>query len=49
VLITPHVAGGAADFYPKAGRFIASQIRHFAAGEPLRNVVAGPGHHGVRK
>jgi phosphoglycerate dehydrogenase-like enzyme len=43
VLITPHVAGGAADFYPKAVRFTAAQIRRFAAGEPLRNVVAGPG------
>jgi phosphoglycerate dehydrogenase-like enzyme len=42
VIITPHVAGGAADFYPKAVRFIAGQVRLFAAGEPLRNVVAGP-------
>lgn len=43
VIITPHVAGGAADFYPKAADFIAQQVRRFAAGEPLRNVVAGPG------
>jgi phosphoglycerate dehydrogenase-like enzyme len=42
-IITPHVAGGAADFYPKAKDFIAQQVRRFAAGEPLRNVVAGPG------
>jgi phosphoglycerate dehydrogenase-like enzyme len=41
-IITPHVAGGAADFYPKAAAFIAAQVRSFAAGEPLRNVVAGP-------
>jgi phosphoglycerate dehydrogenase-like enzyme len=41
-LITPHVAGGAADFYPKARDFIAGQVRRFAAGEPLCNVVAGP-------
>lgn len=43
VIITPHIAGGAADFYPKAAAFIAEQVRLFAAGEPLRNVVAGPG------
>lgn len=42
-IITPHVAGGAADFYPKAKDFITRQVRRFAAGEPLRNVVAGPG------
>lgn len=41
-IITPHVAGGAADFYPKAEDFIARQVRRFVSGEPLRNVVAGP-------
>ena len=39
VLITPHVAGGAAAFYPAAARFVAAQVRRFAAGEPLENVV----------
>ncbi len=39
VIITPHVAGGASAFYPLAARFTAGQIRRFAAGEPLRNVV----------
>jgi len=39
VIITPHVAGGASAFYPLAARFAAEQIRRFAAGEPLRNVV----------
>ena len=39
VIITPHVAGGAAAFYPMAEAFIAAQVRRFAAGEPLRNVV----------
>jgi phosphoglycerate dehydrogenase-like enzyme len=39
VLITPHVGGGAAAFYPAAERFVADQIRRFAAGEPLENVV----------
>jgi hypothetical protein len=40
VIITPHVAGGAAAFYPAAMDFIGQQVRRFAAGEPLRNVVA---------
>ena len=39
VIITPHVAGGAAAFYPHAARFVADQIRRFAGGEPLMNVV----------
>ena len=39
VLITPHVAGGAAAFYPLAARFVAEQVHRFAAGEPLQNVV----------
>jgi phosphoglycerate dehydrogenase-like enzyme len=43
VIITPHVAGGADDFYPKAAAFIAAQVRRFVAGEALANVVAGPG------
>lgn len=42
VLITPHVAGGADDFYPKATAFIAAQIRRFASGAPLSNVVVSP-------
>ncbi|HEY0716697.1 MAG TPA: NAD(P)-dependent oxidoreductase, partial [Streptosporangiaceae bacterium] len=43
VLITPHVAGGAAAFYPAAAQFVAAQIRRFAAGEPLENVVVPGG------
>jgi phosphoglycerate dehydrogenase-like enzyme len=43
VLITPHVAGGAAAFYPAAAQFVASQVRRFAASEPLRNVVVAGG------
>jgi phosphoglycerate dehydrogenase-like enzyme len=43
VLITPHMAGGAAAFYPAAARFVADQVRRFAAGQPLENVVV-PGH-----
>ncbi len=48
VIITPHVAGGAAAFYPLAASFVAGQIRSFAAGGPLANVVvpgARPGCH----
>ena len=39
VIITPHVAGGAATFYPRARRFVTEQVRRFAAGEPLENRV----------
>jgi len=39
VLITPHVAGGSATFYPRAKRFLAEQLRRWAAGEPLLNPV----------
>ena len=39
VIITPHVAGGAAAFYPQAARFVGQQVHRFVAGEPLRNVV----------
>jgi phosphoglycerate dehydrogenase-like enzyme len=46
VIITPHVAGGAAAFYPAAAGFVEAQIRRFVAGEPLRTVVAGPGAPG---
>jgi phosphoglycerate dehydrogenase-like enzyme len=39
VLITPHVAGGSATFYPRAKRFVADQLRRFAEGRDLLNVV----------
>jgi phosphoglycerate dehydrogenase-like enzyme len=39
VLLTPHVAGGSATFYPRARRFVADQLRRFAEGRELRNVV----------
>nr|WP_240437522.1 2-hydroxyacid dehydrogenase [Sciscionella marina] len=39
VLITPHVAGGSASFYPRAADFAVAQLRRFAAGEPLENIV----------
>ncbi|KIH99993.1 dihydrofolate reductase [Streptomonospora alba] len=37
--ITPHVAGGSDTFYPRARRFVDEQLRRWAAGEPLANVV----------
>lgn len=37
VLITPHVAGGSAAFEPRADRFVAAQVRCYAASEPLQN------------
>jgi phosphoglycerate dehydrogenase-like enzyme len=40
VLITPHVAGGSTTFYPRAKRFVADQLRRFAEGRELRNVVS---------
>jgi phosphoglycerate dehydrogenase-like enzyme len=41
VIITPHIAGGSASFYPRAKRLIAEQLRRFATGEPLLHVVNG--------
>ncbi|MEU0238123.1 2-hydroxyacid dehydrogenase [Nocardiopsis sp. NPDC006198] len=44
VFVTPHVAGGSAAFYPRARTFMDAQLSHWAAGEPLANVVrAGDG------
>ena len=40
VLISPHVGGASSAFWPRADRLIAAQLRRFAAGEPLENVVA---------
>ncbi len=39
VLVTPHVGGGSATFYPRARRFVAEQVRRFADGRPLLNAV----------
>lgn len=39
VLLTPHVAGGSATFYPRAERLIAEQLRRFAEGRPLLNLI----------
>ncbi|MEV6911526.1 2-hydroxyacid dehydrogenase [Amycolatopsis sp. NPDC051071] len=39
VVITPHIAGGSASFYPRAKRLVAEQLRRYAAGEEPLNVV----------
>lgn len=39
VFLTPHIAGGAAAFYPRARAFMDSQLTRWAAGEQLANVV----------
>ncbi|MFI5521811.1 2-hydroxyacid dehydrogenase [Streptomyces platensis] len=40
VLVTPHVGGPSSAFLPRAKRLIRDQLTLFAAGAPLRNVVA---------
>lgn len=40
VLITPHVGGASTAFEPRALRLLRSELARFAAGSPLRNVVA---------
>jgi phosphoglycerate dehydrogenase-like enzyme len=42
VLITPHVAGDSPEAALRTYRFIGEQIRRYARGEPLQNVVRGP-------
>ncbi|MEU3621813.1 dihydrofolate reductase [Amycolatopsis coloradensis] len=39
VVVTPHIAGGSASFYPRAKRLVAEQLRRYAAGEEPLNVV----------
>lgn len=39
VTITPHIAGGSATFYPRARRYIDTQLRCWAAEEPMENRV----------
>lgn len=53
VLITPHVGALTAALAPRARRLLVDQVRRYAAGEPLANVVVGPGlpypDHGARR
>ncbi|MGH3645757.1 MAG: 2-hydroxyacid dehydrogenase [Micromonosporaceae bacterium] len=39
LLLTPHVAGSVRSMLPRAYRLVAEQLRRYAAGEPLANVV----------
>ena len=43
-MITPHIGGSTPEFIFRAFRFGAQQIRRFAAGEPLENVVTDVGY-----
>jgi phosphoglycerate dehydrogenase-like enzyme len=42
LLLTPHLAGDSPQAEQRVYRFIGEQIRGYAAGESLRNVVSGP-------
>jgi phosphoglycerate dehydrogenase-like enzyme len=39
VIITPHIAGGSASFYPRAKKLAAEQLRRYVKGEELLNLV----------
>lgn len=39
VLVSPHVGGSTSAFLPRAKRLLREQLRRFAAGEDLANVV----------
>ncbi|WP_234315368.1 2-hydroxyacid dehydrogenase [Streptomyces globisporus] len=43
VMISPHVGGSTSAFMPRAKRLIAGQLRRFAAGEELANVLLTTG------
>ncbi len=39
VLIAPHVGGASSAFFPRADRLIAAQLKRFAAGEDVENII----------
>ncbi|SEP53458.1 Phosphoglycerate dehydrogenase [Amycolatopsis saalfeldensis] len=39
VILTPHIAGGSASFYPRAKQLVTDQLHRFATGAPLLNLV----------
>ena len=39
-LVSPHVGGNTTAFRPRALRLVVDQVRRYAAGEPLANVIA---------
>ena len=42
VIITPHVGGDSSAFNPRVRALIESQLKRFATGQQLANIVAGP-------
>ena len=42
LLISPHVGGSSSAMWPRAHRLVRDQLRRYAAGQDLRNVVSGP-------
>ena len=42
IIITPHVGGDSTAFNPRVRALIESQLKRFATGQPLENIVAGP-------
>ncbi|MFC3575414.1 2-hydroxyacid dehydrogenase [Streptomyces yaanensis] len=43
VLISPHVGGPTAAFWPRAKRLLSAQLNRFALGEPMENVILTTG------
>lgn len=41
LLISPHVGGATSAMWPRAHRLVRDQLRRYAAGEPLANVMSG--------
>ncbi|MDQ2757515.1 MAG: 2-hydroxyacid dehydrogenase [Actinomycetota bacterium] len=41
VLVSPHVGGASTAFLPRARALVSDQLRRYAAGEPVQNVVVG--------
>jgi phosphoglycerate dehydrogenase-like enzyme len=41
LLLTPHVGGNTSAFLPRAMRLVGDQLRRYANGEPLANVISG--------
>ncbi|WP_137294640.1 2-hydroxyacid dehydrogenase [Nocardioides dongxiaopingii] len=41
VLVSPHVGGLSSAMWPRAHRVVREQLRRYAAGEPLHNVMTG--------
>jgi phosphoglycerate dehydrogenase-like enzyme len=42
LLISPHVGGASSAMWPRAHRVVRDQLRRYAAGEPLLNIVSAP-------